>query len=111
MQGQAECYTSPAGLNAVPDAVLEAYVQAVVHGAERPRKLAGFITMSVLLRVNNMVVDAVGTAGTKQATLCRVVQSITGRSLEKDDRDAQTRSTTATAWERPSAITHRRTRN
>jgi len=89
MQGADNGEITPAQLNATPDTALRAHVDAVVHGAGRPVKLARFITLDVLVRVHNMVVAAVGSDGTVLATRCRVVQSMTGRPLEPDDRDAQ----------------------
>lgn len=81
-------HISPAQLNATSDADLRAQVDAAINDCERPEPLARFVTMHVLMRLNNMVVDALGGAGLKQATMCRVVQSITGRARERDDHDA-----------------------
>lgn len=60
---------SPAQLNGTSDDDLRAHVRAIVEGSARPQSLAPFVTMDVLVRLNNMVVEAVGSTGSKQATL------------------------------------------
>ena len=93
----AQALSGPAALNAVSDAVLRQHVLAVVqqaHGSEpraRAPLIAPFITLALLLRVNNMIapLGAECTSGWGlQASLGRAVAALTGAPPPSTKEDA-----------------------